>query len=196
MEQLTAAVRAKLEPAEAAFLDEVGPLRIKSVVLEGTQCIEVLLFGQETLIEWDGTEADAVQIVSDHAESHAAASGATTGRQVGGNVLVDSQGGVSIIDFGSCLATHPAFDAASLSVLGPEIYHAAAVEYPARFSRWTRGCHTGNVSASGRSPRRTSGGCHLREGALRAVSLGRTEVTGDDGGGGAVLPYEPVPTSS
>ena len=72
MEQLTAAVRAKLEPAEAAFLDEVGPLRIKSVVLEGTQCIEVLLFGQETLIEWDGTEADAVQIVSDHAESHAA----------------------------------------------------------------------------------------------------------------------------
>lgn len=40
---------------------------------------------------------------------------------IGGNILFDeSNGDVAIIDFGSCFVTDPAFDVASLSVLGEE----------------------------------------------------------------------------
>jgi len=49
---------------------------------------------------------------------------------IGGNIVVDDEGHVGIIDFGSCLATHPAFDVASLSVLGEDLVRAAAAEYP------------------------------------------------------------------
>jgi len=49
---------------------------------------------------------------------------------IGGNIVVDHDDGVGIIDFGSCFVTHPAFDVASLSVLGPEVVQAAAAEYP------------------------------------------------------------------
>jgi aminoglycoside phosphotransferase (APT) family kinase protein len=49
---------------------------------------------------------------------------------IGGNVVVDEDDYVGIIDFGSCFGTHPAFDVASLSTLGGSLTEAAAVEYP------------------------------------------------------------------
>lgn len=49
---------------------------------------------------------------------------------IGGNLLIDEYDNVSVIDFGSCVASHPALDAASLSVLGDAIYDSAAVAYP------------------------------------------------------------------
>lgn len=49
---------------------------------------------------------------------------------IGGNVVVDEHDTVGVIDFGSCFVTHPAFDTASLSVLGEPLLRAAAIEYP------------------------------------------------------------------
>jgi hypothetical protein len=70
--RFTAAVRAALEPAEAAFLDDTGPPMITSVILNGTLHLAIALYGERTLIEWDGTEDDALQIVDDCVESAAA----------------------------------------------------------------------------------------------------------------------------
>jgi aminoglycoside phosphotransferase (APT) family kinase protein len=49
---------------------------------------------------------------------------------IGGNIVVDADGSVGVIDFGSCFVTHPALDVASLSVLGTTVLVAAASEYP------------------------------------------------------------------
>lgn len=49
---------------------------------------------------------------------------------LGGNIVVDEAGNVGIIDFGSCSATHPAVDVASVSTLGGRFVHAVAAEYP------------------------------------------------------------------
>jgi aminoglycoside 2''-phosphotransferase len=49
---------------------------------------------------------------------------------IGGNIVVDDEGHLGIIDFGSCFATHPAFDVASLSVLGEDLVRSAAAAYP------------------------------------------------------------------
>lgn len=49
---------------------------------------------------------------------------------IGGNIVVDENDRVGIIDFGSCFATHPAFDLASLSVLGDDLVRAACAHYP------------------------------------------------------------------
>lgn len=49
---------------------------------------------------------------------------------IGGNIVVDDDDRVGVIDFGSCFVTHPAFDAASLSALGDDLVRAAAAEYP------------------------------------------------------------------
>ncbi len=49
---------------------------------------------------------------------------------IGGNIVVDDEDHVGIIDFGSCLGTHPAFDVASLSVLGEDLVQAATTTYP------------------------------------------------------------------
>lgn len=50
---------------------------------------------------------------------------------LGGNILFDERtGSVSVIDFGSCLITHPAVDVASLSVLGDAFVAACATTYP------------------------------------------------------------------
>jgi aminoglycoside phosphotransferase (APT) family kinase protein len=48
---------------------------------------------------------------------------------LGGNIVVDESGNVAIIDFGSCFATHPAVDVASISVLGDALVQAVAAEY-------------------------------------------------------------------
>ncbi len=49
---------------------------------------------------------------------------------IGGNVVIDEDGRVGIIDFGSCFVTHPAFDVASLSTLGRVLTDAAAEVHP------------------------------------------------------------------
>lgn len=49
---------------------------------------------------------------------------------IGGNILVDERDRVAIIDFGDCCLTHPAFDVASLAVLGDDLVDTAAVAYP------------------------------------------------------------------
>lgn len=69
--QFTAAILAKLQPDEAAFFAEVEPPSITVASIDGEPAIKIRLFGQETLIEWDGTEADAVQCVLHNVDSAA-----------------------------------------------------------------------------------------------------------------------------
>lgn len=50
---------------------------------------------------------------------------------LGGNILCDeATGAVAVIDFGSCMITHPAFDVATLSVLGEAFIAACVAEHP------------------------------------------------------------------
>lgn len=50
---------------------------------------------------------------------------------LGGNILFDERtGDIAVIDFGDCLITHPAFDLASLSVLGDAFVDACAAVSP------------------------------------------------------------------
>ena len=51
---------------------------------------------------------------------------------IGGNILFhEATGAVAIIDFGSCFITDPAFDVASLSVLGDDLLAECFNHYPA-----------------------------------------------------------------
>lgn len=51
---------------------------------------------------------------------------------LGGNIIFDEESGtVSVIDFGSCLITHPAFDVASISVLGDDFVTSCLAAHPA-----------------------------------------------------------------
>ncbi len=51
---------------------------------------------------------------------------------LGGNIIFDEESGtVSVIDFGSCLISHPAFDVASISVLGDDFVTACLAAHPA-----------------------------------------------------------------
>jgi hypothetical protein len=61
--QFTAAVQERLQPDELAFLATVAPLSITAAALDGDLVVKIRLYGQETFIGWDGTEADAVECV-------------------------------------------------------------------------------------------------------------------------------------
>ena len=50
---------------------------------------------------------------------------------LGGNIVFDDDtGAVGVIDFGSCMVTHPAFDLATLSVLGDDFVTACLTTNP------------------------------------------------------------------
>jgi hypothetical protein len=67
-----AAVRAELTTDELAFLGSLEPPEISADLLNGEPALKVRLYGQETLIGWDGTESDAVQSILEVADSAAA----------------------------------------------------------------------------------------------------------------------------
>lgn len=62
-QQFLAAVRAELEPDEVQFLAQVKPPRVEALEVGAASAIVVTFYGSVTTTEWDGTHADATEIV-------------------------------------------------------------------------------------------------------------------------------------
>jgi hypothetical protein len=62
-EELVRAVRAELDPEELEFFAQVDPPRVEAVEADGMPAVMVTFYGSVTTTEWDGTEADATEIV-------------------------------------------------------------------------------------------------------------------------------------